>query len=251
MKQYDGFNISRLGLLLKMELFKSRKGLLITVVITFGLLFTGLILESIFGTGKASESFDSGYMFFLLTGGFVLSSLAFNELAYPLKRPNYLMLPASAFEKFLSMWLLTCLGWIVLFTMTFLIYTWIAGSIEQLFFRSVSITAFNPFGHSPLVAMRIYIVCQAIFLVGAVHFRGYAFPKILFTILLFGMLCGLIFYLVMANLLNSGVECGPGCNPLKNPVLFQFWQVTKWMMWWVTAPLCWVITFLGLKEQEV
>src|SRR3972149_8760573 len=72
---------SRFWLLLKMELFRSRKGFLLTFVVTFGLLFTGFVLENIFGTDKVYDSHHANYAFFLLIGGFILSSLAFNDLS--------------------------------------------------------------------------------------------------------------------------------------------------------------------------
>jgi hypothetical protein len=33
--------------------------------------------------------------------------------------------------------------------------------------------------------------------------------------------------------------------------VYLFWQLAVWMFWWILAPLCWVITYFGLKEQEV
>ena len=43
---------SRFWLLTKLELFRSRKGVLITIVVTFGLLCTGFILENIFNSSR-------------------------------------------------------------------------------------------------------------------------------------------------------------------------------------------------------
>jgi len=175
------FEPTRFWLLLKMELFRSRKGFILTFVITFGLLFTGFILENIFGTNIVFESHPAGYAFFLLIGGFILSSLAFNDLSNPLRRYNYLTLPASTFEKFFSMWFLTCVCWIILFTLTFIIYALIANSIGHLFFKKMTFLAFEPLAKTPINSIRYYIVFQTVFLAGAVHFRGYVFPKTIFT----------------------------------------------------------------------
>jgi len=245
------FGPSRFWLLLKMELFRSRKGLLITFVITCGLLFTGFILENIFSSNKVFDSHTGNYTFFLLIGGFILSSLAFNDLSNPLRRYNYIMLPASTFEKFVSMWLLTCAGWIILFTLAYTVYALIANSIGHLFFKNMTFLAFEPLAKVTVNSIKYYIVFQAVFLVGAVHFRGYVFPKTIFTLLVFGMVCGLIFYLIMADIIHSDFECPGDFNPLQGGTLGQIWQVVMWLVWWVMAPLCWIITYIGLKEQEV
>lgn len=247
----DCFEPSRFWLLLKMELFRSRKGFLITFVVTFGLLFTGFILENIFSSSKVFDSHAGNYTFFLLTGGFILSSLAFNDLSNPLRRYNYLMLPGSTFEKFMSMWLLTCAGWIIMFTITYIVYSLIANSIGHLIFKNMTFLAFEPFAKVTINGVRYYIVFQAVFLVGAVHFRGYVFPKTIFTLLLFGMACGIIFYLIMADLIHSGMECPVENNPLQEGILLQIWHVVQWLVKWALAPLSWVITYIGLKEQEV
>jgi hypothetical protein len=245
------FELSRLKLLLKMELCRSRKGVLITVVVVFGLLFTGFILENIFSNSKVFISHGGNFTFFLLAGGFILSSLAFGDLGNPVRRSNYLLLPASTFEKFLSMWLLTCIGWIIAFTITYFIYTLIANYIGHLLFKNITFMAFEPFVASSLLAIRLYIVLQAIFLVGAVHFRGYAFPKTIFTLMLFGIVCGILFYVIMAKIIHSDFECTGEYNPFKEGILNQILMFAQWLLWWILAPLSWVITYLGLKEQEV
>jgi hypothetical protein len=245
------FEPSRFWLLLKMELYKIRKGFLLTFVVIFGLLFTGFILENIFSSNKIFDSHPAGYAFFLLIGGFILSSLAFNDLSNPLRRYNYLTLPASTFEKFFSMWLLTCVCWIIMFTLTFIIYTLIANSIGHLFFKKMTFLAFEPLAKTPINSIKYYIIFQAIFLVGAVHFRGYVFPKTIFTLLLFGMVCGIIFYVIMADIIHSDFECPGDFNPLLEKPLLKIWHIVRWLVWWMMAPLGWVITYMGLKDQEV
>jgi len=245
------FEPSRFWFLLKMELFRSRKAFLITFVVTFGLLFTGFILENIFSSSKVFDAHSSSFGFFLLTGGFILSSLAFSDLGDPLKRYSYLTLPASTFEKFMSMWLLTCICWILMFTITFIIYTLLANSVGHFLFRNVTFRAFDPLDKTTLMTMGYYIIFQAIFLVGAVHFRGFVFPKTIFVLMILGMICGLIFYLLMADIIHTADQCPPGYNPFEEKSLQQFLQSISRFGMWILAPLCWVITYMGLKEQEV
>ena len=251
MKLADHFNISRFLLLLKMELYRSRKGILITIVVTFDLLILGFFMDSAFGYQKISNSHPVAYTVALLAGGFILSSLAFHDLGSTLKRHNYLMLPASALEKFLSMWILTCVCWIVAFTLLFAIYATGVNSLGRLFFSDKTYVAFDLFGKIPLTAIKYYVVTQGIFLAGAVHFRGYVLPKTLLSVLLLGMICGIIFYFTMSDLFRTHVEFIDQYSKMTGTPLYNLWVILKWLFWWVLAPLCWVITFTGLKEQEV
>ncbi len=244
------FNLSRFLQLMRMEWNRSRKGILITFVITFGLLMTGFILESVFSYHKVINSHPPAYAFALLTAGFILSSLAFTDLGNPLKRQNYIMLPASAFEKFLSMWLLTCAGWIIAFSLIFFLYSAGANALGYMFFSDKTYPAFDPLGRIPLETIKYYIVLQGIFLVGAVHFRGFVLPKTILSLLLFGMVCGIIFYFAMSDLFQTDAESIAEYTALKETALYRFWMAIQWMFWWLLAPLCWVITYVGLKEQE-
>jgi hypothetical protein len=102
MKLKNYFNIKRFWLLLKLELFKSRKGIAMTFVITFGMLFfIGLLFGIVVEPNLIVFEHSGSYVFTLLTGGFILSSLAFNDLANDLKRFRFLTFPVSVFRKVL------------------------------------------------------------------------------------------------------------------------------------------------------
>lgn len=224
-----------------------------TFVITFGVLFfVDLLLGSfVENTTLLYEHYNS-YASTLLIGGFILSSLAFRDLGNPLKRYHYLTLPASTFEKFIGMWLLTSVGWIFLYTLTYTVYTVVVNPIGHLLFSHVTFQAFEPWGEFPRQAMKFYLVLQGIFLVGAVYFRGYVLPKTLFTLILFGVAVGTLTYFIMADVFLADHECtSEECSLLVEMEGHQAWKVAQGLFWWGLAPLCWVIAFLGLKEQEV
>jgi hypothetical protein len=112
------------------------------------------------------------------------------------------------------MWILTFIGWIILFTITFIVYAWLANAAGYLIFRRMTFIAFDPLSRLPLQSIRYYLIFQAVFLIGSVHFRGYVFPKILFTILLFVIVCGILFYAIMADIIHSGNEFPGNYNPM-------------------------------------
>lgn len=246
-------DITRFGLLLKMELFRSRKALLMTLVIIFGSLFLiDLLLATFLGESPEVYEHSRNFTTTLHIGGFILSSLAFHDLSSSLKRVRYLNLPASTLEKFVSMWLLSSVGWIVVFTLCYTLYTLLVNPLGQRIFPQMTFVPFAPMSEFALDSIKCYFILQGIFLVGAAHFKGYVFPKTLFTLILFISLCIGIIYLMMAEIFLSDHVCsGEECEIVDVIQVHPVWQGLSWLFWWALAPLCWIITYLGLKEQEV
>jgi len=245
------FDIQRFWWLLKLEIYRSRKGIIMTFVITFGMLFfIGMLLDILVEDHKLSYEHHGNYAFTLIIGGFILSSLAFHDLGNTLKRYTYLTLPVSTFERFSCMWLLTSVGWIILFTIAYTVYSIVANLIGNLLFHYMQFQSFNPFNALAISAMRYYFVLQGIFLVGAALFRGYVFPKTLFAVILFAVACGFIAYLIMGDMTQMEEECITETKGLEQMPIYQVWLLVQWIFWWLLAPVSWIITFLGLKEQE-
>lgn len=222
-----------------------------TLVISFGLMFImGLLLMPVFEPSLEVFEHTDGFAFGLLIGGFILSGLAYTDLSNSLRRYSYLTLPVSNLERFLCMWLLTSLGWIVLYTIIFSFYTVFANALGHALFSHITFVAFQPLGEHALNTMKYYFVLHGIFLVGAAHFKGYVFPKTLFTLILFAMFCGLIAYFFMADLMQGDADCLSDSDDFENMSIYKYWLVLKWIFWWLLAPICWLATYMGLKEKE-
>lgn len=243
------FDFSRFWLLLKVELFKGRRAIVMTLVILLGTMTVGTVTEPLMDDNKVVHA--ENYAMGLFIGGCILSSLAFSSLSNSLKSFQYLTLPVSTFEKFFSMWLLTCVGWLVVYTVGYLICVPAINLVAHFSSDSIVIMQFAPLDRYVITTIKYYFVLQGVFLVGAVHLKGYVMPKTLFALVLYGILCMLIFYLFLGDMINSEVEQTlNGYDFSKSPVA-TFWIGLEWMFWWLFAPLCWIITFLGLKEKEV
>lgn len=224
-----------------------------TLVIIFGLLFlAGLLLDAAVESEKVYDSHSSNFASALLIGGFILSSLAFNDLNSTLKRYHYLTLPASTFEKFLCMWLLTSVGWIVFFTITYTLYTMVANAVGTALFSHMTFQTFEPLDEFSKNTMKAYFVLQGIFMLGAAHFKGYVFPKTLLALILFLSVCGTLIYFILEEAFFTDHDCGYGqCALLNQMKIHNVWAVTQSIFWWALAPLCWITTYFGLKDQEV
>jgi hypothetical protein len=125
-------------------------------------------------------------------------------------------------------------------------------ALGSVLFSQVTFLPFRPFSDLSLSLVKYYFVLQGIFLVGAVHFKGYVLPKTIFTIIVFSIICGFIAYFFMSDIMNSEIEEAiSATNILESKTIFTFWQFLVALFWWALAPVTWIITFLGLKEQEV
>lgn len=253
MRWSNVFSIHRFLKLLKLELTRSMRGIFIAFEITFGMLFfIGFLLTILLEDTMIFFEHTSGYAFTLIVGGFVLTSLAFNDLGNSLKSYNYLTLPSSTFEKFLCMWLLTSVGWIVLYSLTYYLYTLAANPIGVIIDPHLQFEDFDPFSDFAVATMQYYFVLQGIFLVGATHFKGYVFPKTIFTLILAGLVGILLVYITMGDLLQEdGQACLSEDNWLMDRPIYKIWLAVQWAFWWILPPLSWVISYLGLKGREV
>lgn len=251
MRANNFFNLNRFVNLLKLEWYNGRKAVFITFVVAIGLLLCSFIAQSVIAETKIYNSHTSDYISTLLIGGFILSSLSFNELGNKIKRHSYLVLPVSTFEKLLCMWLYTCIAWIVTFTIAYFAYTHISNLFGRLLFKNMTYPDFT-FNALCFNAIHYYIVLQGIFLVGAAHFKGYALPKTLFTLLIFGLIGGCIAYFCLVSIPKTLTECSiDTCNPIQENAMQHWWAIIKGLFWWALAPLCWIITYYGLKDNEV
>lgn len=247
------FNINRFLYLLRLEVFRSRKGIVMTMVIIFGVsFFMGMLMN--LSLEPTMDVFDhrEGFGFTLIIGGFVLSSLAFHGLRNSLNRYQYLMLPVSALERFLAMWLLTTIGWVIVFTVIFTVYTVLANFLGQLLFSHVKFAAFNPINIQSAAVTQYYLVTQGVFLAGAVKFRAYVFPRMLVVFTLLAIAVGTSGYMILKDVFLMDHYCeGGDCEIMDMMENHSIWEVAKVLFWWVLAPLSWLITYFGLKDQEV
>jgi hypothetical protein len=124
---------------------------------------------------------------------------------------------------------------------------------------------FNPFERYTLIAVAVYLVTQAVFLVGSVYFRKLAFIKTNLYLWLFGIvvviLVAVIGWIIFRDYaVGQRIDLEPYFQRLGEsgeleavlgPMAEKFWQVGKVMFWGVMAPVCWVISYLRLRETEV
>jgi hypothetical protein len=250
------FSFPRFMHLFREETFSGHRMTLIVASVVFVFL---AINAAIMAEGQDFVNFHQvWYSMILLGSGFYFTSNSFNELNQKEQRMQYLSLPSSIFEKLTMKLLITSLGYVILFTALYWVFAQVADVIAAYF--NYSFLPFNPVAPFYLFMIKLYLVIQSIFILGAIAFNRFAFFKTLFAlfllVLVFGVIMWIIFRILFAEYFDGvftpvdNVQVIPGKN-FQNFIEFTAWPVLQHIFWFVLAPLFWVVAYFKLKEREV
>lgn len=182
------------------------------------------------------------YQFVLYVGGFSLTSVAFKELHNSELAYQYLTLPCSNFERFLSKLLLTSLVYalalLALYTgFVVLHYTLSMISLNHYDF----LDAFIGLSWQSIAK---YIVLDAVVLLGAAFFKRHVIIKTLlsvFSILtVFSIATGSLSLQLYPFWVPGVLQHADGLSQL---VFYSFWIAL--------APFCWLVTYQRIRECEI
>ena len=258
----NNLNIRRLALLLRRDFSAGYKSVIIAMAAVGGFVILVTIVTA-FGR-QLGPIHNQMYYPLLFLGGYIITSLVFKELHLDGQSVFYLTLPGSTLEKFLSKLLVTSVGYAYGSLFFYTAVSSAAEGINRLIF-GYGHPFFNPFERATMIAVAVYLVTQAVFLVGSVYFRKLAFIKINLYIWLFGLvvviLVALTGWLIFRDYaIGNRIELEPYFQQLGEsgemqrvlgPMAEKFAQVAKVLFWAVMAPVCWVISYLRLRETEV
>ncbi|MEM6967186.1 MAG: hypothetical protein AAF573_20655 [Bacteroidota bacterium] len=254
------FDSRRFLLLLQKELWTGNKKTLITIGAVFGflILYAGLIIYNEDGYHVLNYNL---FPIVLLGGGLVFTSVCYHEFNDKTGTHHYLSLPASTFEKFLSKWFITAILFPLAAAVLFWLYTKIG---DWLYFQHDTYIVEGYTGWSmtnwwTLFFVRLYVVIQTIYLVGAIAFQKYTFFKtslsLFLAILLFAGLCLLAFRLVFADFFvglydfNHELTVAPN-DATKSFMINQYQGGLEYAFWLLLPAVMLVVGFFKLKEKE-
>lgn len=199
----------------------------------------------------------------LFLGGFIVTSLAFREVRQNGGGIFYLTLPASSLEKFASKLLTTSVGYALGCTVFYTAVAAASEGINRLLFGFGN-PFFNPLDPRMLGAIGYYLVAQSVFLLGSVWWRKTAFLKT------WGSLMAVLFGVALVAwaairiafgryLHGTMIDLGniPGLSELTvqaqsgHGLLVDIGRVLRIVFLAGTAPVCWLIGWLRLREIEV
>jgi len=265
MNPTKAFDLSRVGLLIKKELFYQRKApwIIIGGVFVF-LLFLNLLMSS---ENPGPNDLPANQLFFyvstLLILGTIFTSSAFTELNSKSSAHHYLSIPASSLEKIVSKWLVTGIFYVIAFNIFYFIFCIISSALTHYFFDQTFLV-FNPLeprfelnAWRPILFSQLYLSLHTVYLAGSVYFRKYAYFKtmiaqsfiLLSLIGLIMCIASLFFADVWMNGINlAHIDIGDGTKNLVENIL----PVIGKIMLWFVFPL-WMLTYsyFKLKETEI
>ncbi len=258
------FNFQRFFLVLKRDLLENGRSALFGLLTVISI-FSFILLMTTFDTNQIILNQFNKHMFFIAF--YILavfySGMAFSDFRNKEKTMSYLMLPASSLEKFLSILLLSTIGFIISFIVVFGLFNILNMGIISSFSGDLSLDFYNPINRNLLTNIAIILPIQSVFLVGAVKFQRLPIFYTALYFFLFLLIYGFLSTIVLKFYTGSMSFDGLGDN---NSFRFQYsdgsfgektiGQVLSvqsfiFFVKYLLAPIFWVVAWFKLKEKEV
>jgi hypothetical protein len=262
------FKPRRFAQLLLRDLAGGYKSLLVAMAAVAGFVLLVSAL-TVFGSRLGGGSTGLGNFYpnlfvnILFLGGFIVTSLAFREARQNGGGIFYLTLPASSLEKFASKLLATSVGYALGSLVFFTAVAAASEGVNRLIFGFGN-SFFNPFDLGVLEAVGYYLVFQSVFLLGSVWWKKLAFIKTVLMLQVVAVGIAVVAAVTVRIVFRqyfhgSEIDFGtvPGWPRLIEQVtagygpLFQIGSVVRIVVLSATAPVCWLIAWLRLREIEV
>ena len=266
------FSGNRFLKLFKQHTLQSYTGILLGLIVGFGICFLTIAFLQFVGVNNQSHNQQFliiGIFSYALLGGIYISS-AFSAFRNKEKAQAYLMIPCSTLEKFLVEFIFYPLLYLLLFPILYLVAYQLSTSF--IFMIKLDFIPFDLIGESRKLLgiegfhfeneVKIWIlwvsasfsIAMAFFL-GASSFKKFVMLKTLLGLVLYFGFCIWLFYYLISelgwgNYVLSSKECylTPFGTDSGNPqTIIAFFSI------WI---LCWgivfsIISFLKLREKEV
>lgn len=269
------FSFKRFSLLVLKHWADNKKRYGLSVLAFIGLLIAWFVFMMLVDFDKPmSEGLQQVvYLLSLFAVGTFYASQYFRDLGSRSKGINFLLVPASAFEKFLCSLLYSAILFIIVFTAAFyvadILMVTVSNSISATDDAAVKATVINPFevtrigfdADSSVNFLLIFFSVQSAFLLGSVFFEKYSFIKTIITgfIACFILFC--LTYVFFEHLLPEGEYPDEFLTAYRvyidgvNDRLVELpkWveQVFQFLLLYAIAPFLWLVTYYRLKEKQV
>ena len=259
------FNVKRLYLLIKKDLFIEKKFLAITPI-TIALLI--IVASFIAALNRANPNFHISFFTLLLyTIGVVITSKIFSEM-HSLKRNHFwYMTPASDLEKVTSRFVISAVIWPLLLMIIYSLISLLSETIN-LYSLGYKNNPLVPTNTEVWIRIGNYILIQSLFFYGAALFKRHQLIKMGLSLLLFMALlfiiAMIIFHLTVGE--NTGYfgfrqfyQWGNNYSQSYNfsidsESLQRIFEIikktTKIFYYFIMAPLFWILTYLKIRHNE-
>lgn len=270
------FSFKRFSLLVAKHWADNKKRYGLSVVAFIGLLITWFvftILTQLDSKPMGREVQTATYFFALFAVGTFYASQYFSDLGSRPKGINFLLVPASTFEKLLCGLLYSVLLFFVVFTASFYLVDVLIVSLAKTFSgttgaggKPVVVNVFDiismPFNaDTTLNFLFFFFSVQAAFLLGSVYFEKYSFIKTIISGFVAGFTLFLFLYFFNEELLPRGDYAKgfftgyrvhmDGVNDRLVQIPEWIGEVFRFLLMYALPPFLWIVTYYRLKEKQV
>ncbi|MET6999946.1 hypothetical protein [Chitinophaga defluvii] len=270
------FNLNRFGLYIRKHLVDNYRLYGMSMVVLFVLVLV-VMVTTYFTRGTINKITDilPMYCIGILFSGMIFTSASFSEFANKPKGVNYLMLPASHFEKFLTVFLFTTIGFLVIYHIVFYgVYLW----MDAIAFSRTQKHMLNDLasdrGITKTLAFYscfVWFLLHSIFLLGATCFEKSSFLKTIFLLVIVLFLLYLINTLFLELFFGSKLQAWNHHVPMLlvalkkerttsgmgysfDTLVFlpkQMQHIFAFAGTYLIIPFLWVVAYFRLKEKEI
>lgn len=240
--------------LLWRDIYQQRKGAFIFFGVLTAILFV-FSLITYFDKGNYAGLYITWYGILIYLFGFFHTAGVYREFSMPATLQDYLLLPASHLEKWLSRWIRSLPIFIITFTVAFFLATLFFKVVAYIGFRE-TVPLFNPFQAEIYQFWKWYLLTHAIALIGAVHFNKYPGFKLILVIFVIWLGMTTITGIAQYMIFRGG---GINFDELAWQGLYDWYLRHKtlislsWhgVLFLILTPFLYYISYLKLTEKEV
>lgn len=270
------FDARRFGLLVAKHWTDNRKRYGLSVLAFIGLLTAWFVFTQLteLDDPMSANIQQATFLFCLFVVGSFYASQYFRDLGSRPKGINFLLVPASTFEKILCSLLYTVILFTVVFTAAFylvdVLMVAIANGITtsgEGASRAPVINLFTlillPLGDGSSVnVLLVFFSVQSVFLLGSVYFARYGLLKTIITGFALFFLFFCLLYFFYEKLLPGGEATNAYLTAfqleVEGPADHHLVRAPEWMgkllhymVLYAAAPFFWMVTYFRLKEKQV
>lgn len=259
------FSFKRFSLLVLKHWAENKRRYGLSVLALAGLLAGWFVLMML---GEGGNPMNEGiqraaYFFMLFAAGAFYASQYFRDLGSKARGGNFLLVPASSFEKLLCAVLFGVLLFFVVFTAVFYLVDVVMVSIANTYWGDAGkAPVTNIFQANVLESndgwgirlLLLYLPLQSAFLLGSVYFERYSFIKTIISgFVVFFIVFGLVYLLYSQFDPWDNVSASAGANADEYPVPVPAWiaKTYRFVVMYAFAPFFWIVAYYRLKEKQV
>ncbi len=249
------FDAKRVYLIARKDFFFTRKQFILvpSTITAFGLFIGMLAGKSMHLTNDFFLGFFGGILYL---SGLILTSSTFKDRHNSNSIHNWLMLPASTFEKFLVRFLFSTAGIIIGSALTCWICSLLTGIANAILYKQ-SLTFFNPFRISVWHMVQAYLALQPLFFLGAAWFRKNHFLKTILTLFILQIFLSLVsgglgymflYRFLKGNFNSLAADFFLSHRIMDGRILAASLRI---LLQGIIPVSCWAAAYFRLKEAEV